>query len=250
MLDQPAEVLIDAAAAAGFDGVDLRLSDGPGATRLTEVRHRAADVGIAIFGAEVYRISPDAPNPEPLLDAATAVGAHTVLVVSDHPDRTATITALTALATECATRGLRIALEYMAWTNPSTPLDAVAMANEAGCEVLVDVLHHIRVGGGGADVDAIVESGRLGWVQICDAPLAAPTGGDHAALLHEARHARLLPGHGALPIGELIARVPAEVTISVEVQSDLLVAVPPIERARLIHDAARSVLNQSPSNTG
>ena len=198
----------------------------------------------------MYRISTDATNPEPLLDAAAAVGAETVLVVSDHPDRAVTMTALTALAVECAARGLRVGLEYMAWTDPSTAFDAIEMANEVGCELLVDVLHHVRVGAGVDELDAVIESGRLGWVQICDAPLAAPGEPGHAALIHEARHGRLLPGHGELPVRELLARVPSDVTISVEVQSESLLGIPPIERARLLHDAARSVLIHSPSNTG
>jgi sugar phosphate isomerase/epimerase len=250
MLDQPATTLIDAAAVAGFDGVDLRLSGEHGGAPLAELRQHAERAGLAIFGAEVYRISTDASNLEPLLDAAAAVGAETVLVVSDHPSRTTTMTALAALAGECAARQLRLGLEYMAWTNPSGPLDAINIANEVGCELLVDVLHHVRVGAGVDELDAIVESGRLGWVQICDAPLAAPGGSEHAALVHEARHGRMLPGHGKLPVRELIARLPADVTISVEVQSQALLKVPPIERARLLHDAAWSVLSQSPSNTG
>lgn len=250
MLDQPAPVLIDAAAAAGFDGVDLRLSGEHGNTALREIRAHAERVGVAIFGAEVYRISTDATNPEPLLDAAAAVGAETVLVVSDHPNRAVTMTALTALAAECGRRGLRLGLEYMAWTDPSTALDAIEMANEVGCELLVDVLHHVRTGAGIDELDAVIESGRLGWVQICDAPLAAPGEAGSAALIHEARHGRLLPGDGELPMRELLARLRSDVTISVEVQSDSLLGTPPIERARLLHDAARSVLIHSPSNTG
>jgi len=250
MLDQPATTLIATAAAAGFDGVDLRLSAEHGAVPLAELRHHAERAGIAIFGAEVYRISTDASNPEPLLDAAAAVGAETVLVVSDHPSRTATMRALAALADECAARQLRLGLEYMAWTVPSAPLDAINMANEVGCELLVDVLHHVRVGAGVDELDAIVESGRLGWVQICDAPHAAPGGTEHAALVHEARNGRMLPGHGELPVRELVGRLPADVTISVEVQSHSLLETPPIERARLLHDAARLILSQSPSNTG
>lgn len=250
MLDQPATTLIDTAAAAGFDGVDLRLSGEHGGTRLDDLRQHAERAGIAVFGVEVYRISTDASNPGPLLDAAAAIGAETVLVVSDHPDRTTTVTALAALARDCTARGLRLGLEYMAWTTPSTANDAIDVANEVGCELLVDVLHHVRVGAGVDELDAIVESGHLGWVQICDAPLARPRGSGHESLIHEARHGRSLPGHGELPLRELVARLPTDVTISVEVQSEPLLSVAPIERAQMLHDAARSVLDQSPSSTG
>ena len=77
---------------------------------------------------------------------------------------------------------------------------------------------------------AVVESGTLGWVQICDALLEPP-----ADLIHEARHQRLAPGSGELPLAELLACLDADVTISVEVQNDALLGVPPIDRARLLH---------------
>jgi hypothetical protein len=66
----------------------------------------------------------------------------------------------------------------------------------------------------------------------------------------EARHGRLTPGTGILPLRALLARVPAAVTISVEVQSDDLLALSPGERARLLHDAATAVLGHSPNSTG
>lgn len=241
MLDQPAEVVLEAAAAAGFDGVGLRLSgehtlDG-----------RATPLGVPVHDVEVYRIDGSARNPEPLLDAAAAAGARAVLVVSDLPDRAATLDSLSALREECAARELRLGLEYMAWTNPSHPLDAIDVAEQTGCELVVDLLHHLRVGAGAAELQAIIASGRLGWVQLCDAPADAPVGRE--ALVHEARHGRLPPGDGELPVGALLVCLPSDVTISVEVQSDALLRVPPFERARLLHDRARTVLGH-PSSTG
>jgi hypothetical protein len=78
-------------------------------------------------------------------------------------------------------------------------------------------------------------------VQLCDAPLPAPADGD---LVHEARHGRLPPGAGELPLGELLECVPDGIVISVEVQSTVLGELPPAERARLLHDAARGVIDR------
>lgn len=242
MLDQAPEVVIDAAAATGFDGVGLRLSGEHATSRPADLRRRAADQGVDIFDAEVYRITEIAERPATLLDAAAAAGAEAVLVVSSVADRSATVAALHDLMAECAARGLRLGFEYMAFTYPGDPLGALAIADEVGCEVLVDVLHHTRLGAGTAELDAIIAAGRLGWAQLCDAPLAGPDGPFPHALAHEARHGRVAPGHGELPLTELIARLPRATTISVEVQSDELLAVEPIERARLLHDASRSVL--------
>lgn len=237
MLDVPAPTLIEVAADAGFDGVGLRLSaehevDDPGA-----LRARAAARGIAIHDTEVYRIGPDASDPGDLIDGSVAVGASALLVVSDLSDRTATVDALGGLTDRCRRRGLRVGLEYMAWTTPSTPTDAIAIAREVGCVLVVDLLHHVRVGAGRAELDAVVDAGVLGWVQLCDAPARAPRD-----LVHEARHGRSAPGHGELPLLELLAAVPAGTPISVEVQSDRLRQLPAADRATWLHDAARSVV--------
>ena len=75
--------------------------------------------------------------------------------------------------------------------------DALA---ETGCQVVVDVLHHVRVGATADDLRSVVESGTLGWVQVCDAAAAHPTD-----LIHEARRLLQVPGPqlaGALLLGQ------------------------------------------------
>lgn len=250
MLDQAPEALLEAAAAAGFDGVGLRLSAEHATTHPVALGERARRLGLSIHDVEVHRIRRAAPEPAPLIEAAIEVGATALLVVSDTPDRDETRRALTDLVERAAPHNLRIGLEYMAWTDPDNPADAVALAAETGCAVVVDLLHHVRVGAGAAEVDAVVASGTLGWVQICDAPAARPSGTD--ALVDEARHGRLPPGAGELPLPELLARLPEGVTYSVEVQSDALLARPAEERARLLAEASRAVLalGHSPSSTG
>ncbi len=172
-------------------------------------------------------------------------------MVSDHPDPVATDALVAQTVERAAAAGVVIGCEYMAWTMPAGPIAAVRTATVTGATVVADLLHHVRVGAGEDELTALVASGRLGWVQLCDAPLAAP-----ADLLHEARHDRLPPGEGALPLGALLATVPAHVTVSVEVQSDrLTAATTPAERAGLLGAAARRVLraqaaDQPPSSTG
>ena len=240
MLDQTPSAMIDAAADAGFDAVGLRLSSPPSAAHAVSdpsaVRRHAERRSIPVHDAEVYRIGSD-DDPRPLVERTAAVGAGFLLVVSDASIRSDTIAGVTALVELARPHGIEIALEYMAWTDPAGPLDAVAIAESTGCRVVVDLLHHVRVGANADDLRAVVESGTLGWVQVCD---AAATSSDD--LVHEARHRRLLPGAGALPLAELLACVGSEVTISVEVQSDALLTVEANERARLLHDATRSML--------
>lgn len=237
VLDADAEAVIGAAAAAGFDGVGLRRSGEHRGDPAALVR-AAGRREVAIHDVEVHRIGPDGPDERAaLLDDAVLVGATAVLVVSDLVDRDATVTAVGDLVDAARRRGLVVGLEYMAWTDPSTPADARSVAAATGCRLVVDVLHHTRVGAGPRELAAIVAAGHLGWVQLCDAPRGAPDD-----LVHEARHERLAPGHGSLPLRALLAEVPPDAVISVEVQSDTLAATPVIERARSLLDATRRTL--------
>ncbi len=242
VLDAAADEVVRAAAGAGFDAVGLRLSDHHAldVSRRADLRRLATDLGVDIHDAEVHRIGAAAADVDPLLDAAAELGAEFVLVVSDLPDLGATCDALADVVARAAARGLRVGLEYMAWTTPTAPAAAVDLAADTGAWVVVDLLHHHRVGAGPAELAAVVGSGRLGWVQLADAPAAAP-----ADLVHEARHARFPPGEGDLPLHDLLARLPGdEVTVSVEVQSDELSGrLGAGDRARHLAAMARRVLD-------
>jgi sugar phosphate isomerase/epimerase len=247
VLDQPAAVVIESAAAAGFDAVGLRLSGEHAVGDAAALGALARSAGVAVHDCEVYRIDAARLDPGPLLEAASAAGAANVLVVSDLDDRTATVDRLGELVTQAHPLGVRVGVEYMAWTDPDGPIGAIDVAAGAGCVIVVDLLHHVRVGAGADELDAVVESGHLGWVQLCDAHPPAPGRDD---LVAEARHRRLPPGRGTLPLRALLDRLPADVTISVEVQSDDLLWLSPLERARLLFDTSAAVLGQSPSSTG
>lgn len=242
MLDADAHALCDAAAAAGFDGVGLRLSGEHrvDAAALARLGRRLRELDLTLLDAEVHRIVPGASPPDQLIETAAALGARHLLVVSDLPDASATEEALGEVVTRCEAAGLRVGLEYMAWTTPSSPGAAAAMARATGALVVVDLLHHVRVGAGPAELAELVAAGLVGWVQLCDAPAEAP-----ADLLHEARHARRAPGEGALALDALLAVLPPEVPISVEVQSDALAReLAPPERARHLAACAHATLSR------
>ena len=262
-LDADPYELAEAAAAAGFDGFGLRLSDHHHLSDPADFRRHAAGVGLALHDAEVIRVGSPA-DPAPLLEQAAAAGARSVLVVSDAVDRRTTIDAVADVVEMAQPLGIVVGLEYMAWTDPSTPAEAVAVGRVTGCVVVVDVLHHVRVGAGRGELEMVLASGSFGWLQLCDAVRTAPPEG---GLASEARHHRLPPGHGSLPLADLLAafgptagRAALEHVVSVEVQSDELTAELALgDRLRLLHDAARSVLaagapavghDQAPSSTG
>lgn len=209
VLDAGPEGTLRAAAAAGFPAAGLRLD--PQATtprRVASLRRMADDLGVDVLDVEVVRLGSGADDEHlRLAEAAGTLAARFLLTVSEHPDRDETAKGLHRMCAAVGGGPTRIAVEFMAFTAIPTLAAAVALA-PADAVVLVDALHLARSGGTPADLDRICP-GRIGYVQLCDAPAAAPT--DLAA---EARHRRSAPGAGELPphrsAGPGAGRPPAE----------------------------------------
>lgn len=224
VLDVSAARTIEAARAAGFDGCGLRPTKQELAPEhLRELRSRLDDSGLTLLDVEVVRLraDDDAAAHLRLLDAAAALGAVHLLAVSEHDEHASTVGAVTWLAEQAAQRGVRVALEFMAFTSVRSldhALRVIAESATGNVGVLVDALHLHRSGGQPQDLGR-VPGGELAYVQLCDAAVAGPRD-----LADEARHHRLLPGDGHLPLLELVDAAGGDVAMSIEVQSDELLA--------------------------
>lgn len=259
VLDVPAVAAVELAAAAGYDAVGLRFTPpGPTDDEVTVVRRVLDDTGLAVLDVEYVRLTglDDAVAwARRLAHIGVQLGARFLLTVVDDADRNRAAAHLAQLARQCAALdGPRPAVEAMPFSELATLDDAVVVLDAAEATstrppravLLVDALHVAR-----ADTDLrrlqAIDAALVPYVQLCDAPADPPTDGD---LAHEARHARLLPGDGALDLAGLLAAVPAAADISVEVQSRFLTAhLAAPERARRALQATRSVLAQAASNT-
>ena len=243
-LDLDARGFVDVALANDdCAGIGLRVTGdlagriSPGLAR--DVAARLAAGGRMVHDVEVIRLgAADESNLGSVADTvaiAGDLGARFVLAVSDLPDLASSIDGFGRLRAIAHDRGVEIAVEYMAWTQPSTPSDAIRVHESTGCPIVVDLLHHTRVG---ASADDLIRLGSaIGWVQICDAAPEIPNG-EHE-LVREARHGRLVPGDGVLPIGEYLAALPHDVAVSIEVQSDELLRLGAADRARRLIAATR-----------
>ncbi len=107
--------------------------------------------------------------------------------------------------------------------------------------MLIDALQFFRSRSDPAELAAFDPS-LFSYMQICDAPLRAPQTVEE--LRREARTARLLPGEGELPLDTLLARLPPDITLSLEVPSARLTALPPIEHGRIAGAALRRFLDR------
>ncbi|MCX7646099.1 MAG: sugar phosphate isomerase/epimerase [Rhodobacteraceae bacterium] len=228
-IDLPPPALVAAAARAGFDGVGLRLlrvtPDSPGyplmddPRLLSETRAALGDTGLACPDIEFVKLAPetDLAALGPLLDAGAALGARHVIAAPYDPDPSRLADRLGRLAEEAAARGLAGAvLEFFPWT-PVADLAACRRVAEAAgprAGILVDALHFDRSGSSLAEL-AAVPPDRLPFVHLCDAPVCPPYTTDE--LLHTARAHRLPPGAGGIDLGALLAALPPEVPLALEV---------------------------------
>lgn len=253
LIDARPPEAVDAAAAAGFDAVTLRLLDAePGALASdTSVRRetlaRLRHHGLGVLDVEVVRLrgDTDVDALRPTFESAAALGARHVLAICAESDEDRFVERFGELCGAAADAGLRAALEFMVFTSCRTVADAdriVARAEHPAAAVLVDSLHLRRSGGTPAEVAelAAAHPDRYPYLQLCDAPLTAPEGGDRG-LYREAVHSRLNPGDGELPLRALADALPG-VPLSIETPVEALAGRPPAERARLAFEATRRLL--------
>ncbi|MGI5131295.1 TIM barrel protein [Pseudonocardia sp. CA-107938] len=243
-----------AAAAAGFDGVEIFEPDlvaspmPPG-----EVRLRCADLGLSI---DLYQPFRDLDSTDPERFAAslrraehtfsvmTALGTDTVLVCSSvAPDAVADVDQLAeqlrVLADRAAAHGLRVAYEALAWGRHvhtyQRSWEVVRQADHPALGLCLDSFHILSRGSDPAAI-ADIPGDKLFFLQLADAP--------HLSMdvLQWSRHHRLFPGQGAFDLPGLLAPVVAAGYTgpwSLEVFNDVFRQADP---GRAAVDAHRSLL--------
>ena len=110
---------------------------------------------------------------------------------------------------------IAVDIEFMPFRPVKTFADAlqvVRMADRPNAHIMVDALHVFRSNSSLDDIRR-ADPKFLGTFQICDAPRDPPPADQLAT---EARTRRLLPGHGELPLWELIDAMPAGIPVGVE----------------------------------
>jgi sugar phosphate isomerase/epimerase len=104
-------------------------------------------------------------------------------------------------------------------------------------KVLLDSMHFFRTGGTLEKLEA-AGTDVVGYVQLADAPNTPPG----ESYFMDAMFARDVPGEGGLPLRELIAALPADMPISVEVpRLGDLKSMGPRAHTALVVEAARAL---------
>ncbi|WP_214407755.1 sugar phosphate isomerase/epimerase family protein, partial [Pseudonocardia lacus] len=245
---------LDAAAAAGFDGVELFEPDLLAAPLPpAQVRARCADLGLSIDLYQPFR-DLDSTDPDRLaanlrraerkFDVMAALGTDTVLVCSSvgedavaDPDELAA--QLHELAERARRHGVRVAYEALAWGRHVSTYEAswevVRRADHPALGLCLDSFHILSRGGDPAAVAAIPGE-KLFFLQLADAPRLSMD------VLQWSRHHRLFPGQGAFDLPAFVEHVLAagyRGPLSLEVFNDVYRQSDP---RRTATDAMRSLL--------
>ncbi|MEI4471144.1 sugar phosphate isomerase/epimerase family protein [Frigidibacter sp. MR17.24] len=227
-VDLPPPALVEAAAAAGFDAVGLRLikvtpdspgyplMDDPAAMRAT--RAALAATGLAVSDIEFVKLTPETGIDAllPFLDAGAELGAAQAITAPYDPDLSRLADTLGAFAEAAAARGLGTVMEFFPWTSVPDLATCLRVVGQAGPGVgmLVDSLHFDRSGSSLAAL-AAVDPARLPFAHLCDAPRHPPYTTEQ--LLFTAREGRMIPGQGQIDLSAFLRALPAGLPLGLEI---------------------------------
>ena len=240
------EEKLRAAAAAGFDGIELFEPDLIASPLSpTAVRALLAELGLTLDLYQPLRDFEAVPEPdfaraEAKLALMQELGAGLLLVCSNVREDAIDDDALAAeqlgeLAERASRRGIRIAYEALAWgrhvSDYAHALRIVERADHPALGTCVDSFHVLSRG----DRLGRIPADKLFFVQLADAPRL------DMGLLQWSRHHRCFPGQGGFDLEGFVAAVLAggyAGPLSLEVFNDVFRATDP-ERTAL--DAMRSL---------
>jgi 4-hydroxyphenylpyruvate dioxygenase len=245
---------LEAAASAGFDGVeifenDLLTFDGTS----EDVRRICADLGLAITLFQPFRDFEAMPAPqrarnldraERKFDTMQALGTELLLVCSNtqpaalpEPERAAAD--LREMAERAAKRSLRLCYEALAWGRHVNrwrqAADIVAQADHPSLGLCLDSFHTLCLDDDLTALHEVVPAERLFFVQLADAPRLAMD------VLSWSRHHRLFPGQGELPVADFLRsllRAGYDGPLSLEIFNDEFRTAP---SRRIARDGLRSL---------
>jgi 3-dehydroshikimate dehydratase len=244
------EEKLAAAAAAGFDGIELFEADLIASPlRPAELRERLTELGLTLDLYQPFRdfeavTAPDFARAEAKLALMAELGAELLLVCSNvspaaRDDDALAAAQLRELADRAAARGLRIAYEALAWGRHVDDYEhawrIVERADHPALGVCLDSFHILSRGTDPAGIRAIPGE-KLFFVQLADAPRMAMD------VLQWSRHHRCFPGQGAFDLRGFVGHVRAagyRGPLSLEVFNDVFRAADP---RRMAVDAMRSLL--------
>jgi sugar phosphate isomerase/epimerase len=202
-------------------GVSISLGEGLTAQENVDIRNRVAE-----------------------LDIMAELGIKRINTVSLDPDLGRTFDKFAIIAELAAARGMETTTEFapgLTVADLPTAIAAVRHVGRPDFRLLIDTMHFTRTGAKPADLIAL-DPDIIGYVQLADAPLKPR----FASYMQEAMTERMVPGTGQAPLREILAAVPPDRVVALEIPllSQAQAGVGPYERLRPCVQAARNLLTQ------
>ena len=224
----------------GYPPFSLR--DDPALRRETLAALRDRGVRISLGDGFVVRESVDLRDSARDIAIMAELGAQRVNTVSFDPDRSRTVDQFAAVAELAAASGMETTLEFGPTLSVADLPTALRIVREIGrpdFRLLIDTMHVVRSGSGAEDLAAL-DPDTIGYVQLSDAPLVPSI----ASYMEEACFQRMVPGTGELPLQDLLAALPRDVVIGLEVplRAEALAGTGPHARLGRCVAAARDLL--------
>ncbi len=240
--DTDALTLVQAAAAAGFGHVGLKVIPNAGSAAppltgntklLREIKRTLSNEGISVLEMGGVWFT---PNIQPgglkqALETGRELGAKFVIAAAADDCRTRLMENIASMCELAEPIGLKVAIEFIPYSSIASLKDACQAVSAIGwsnCGIVVDALHLARSQTPASEL-AAVPAQCVYLSHLCDAPRIAPPD-----LRGESRTRRLLPGMGELPLFDLLDGLPVHVPIEIEAPCAAVAHLPPIERARQV----------------
>ena len=208
-----------------------------------------ADYGVSMSLGEGFLVQPGVDGRETWaadLETMSALGVKLINAVSFEPDLQRNVDQFGRLAETASTFGIKTLLEFVPIFAVADLPTAHAIARQIGRPdfgLMIDTMHVGRTGATAADLAAI-DPALVGHIQLCDAPLK-PTIADY---MEEAMYQRMVPGEGELALYDMLAALPRDRIVGLEIplRSEAEAGVGPRERLGRCVAAARELLARLP----
>jgi sugar phosphate isomerase/epimerase len=202
------------------------------------------DRGVSISLGEGFLIRPGKETRDCASDIDTMceLGVRRINMCSIDPDLNRSFDQCATLVNIAESAGIETTLEFgpiFAIPDLSTALAALRHVGRPSLRLLIDTLHFARAGLSPKDIAAL-DPDVIGYAQLCDAPLAFTS----SSYMNEARFQRLVPGTGELPLLDIIAALPEDIVLGLEVPmlSEARAGADPHSRLGRCVEATRNLL--------
>ena len=247
---------VQAAAAAGYEAVGLRLAPSPlfpyhpivgDAPLVRELKTVLASSGLSVLDILSFYLRPDTDVEvfASALELGAELGARYALVCGDDGDWARLRGNMGRFGDLAAQFGIAAALEFAVIRPLATLSQALRLLSELGRKngvICLDPLNFVR-GGGSAALLRGLEPRLFPYAQISDGVLD-PGEPDLSKLGRMSPNQRRMPGDGTLPLRHILDALPAGLPLSVEVPMPPTVRLSAREWARATADSTRRFLDE------